>query len=483
MTKHDDIAAQVDTQALQDGLPLPREKRPWSPFTIFSTSVATAIATWCFIIGGFVSYFLPAGTGTLAIVAGSLVGILFIVLACLPVSSKYGVDVVAASKPQLGIRGSGFSILLVYSATLGWNVYLFVLLGRAVTAILGGFGIPEQPWMVGAFGAVGVLVVLVLLRNGATNVRKFAVTLSLAVLGLSLVIMIMLISVAGWDALVSAPAVAPWGDFAIDWTSSLEVLIASNLSWWAYTGAMVRNSPSARASLWPVVFGLGLAVGIGSLTGLYGGLLQPDSGGDPTQYLVDVGGPVFGITALVFIVLANIGTALVGAYASTIAFRQLRVVKKLTWVQSTLIAILPAAILAGFFADFVFANFGVFLGFLGLAFAPMCGIQIVDYFILRHQRLDVASLYTHDRRSQYWYWGGFNLVGFVAFIAGVAAYLYLLDPISYESRPPFQYTTATIPALIVAGLVYWIGSRFVNVPLGKGGYTRVHSASPVDQKR
>lgn len=473
MTLQSDLTAQLDKQSVQDGLPLPRAKRTWGPFSIFSTSVSTAIATWCFIIGGFVSYFLPAGTGTLAIMAGALIGILFIILACLPISSKYGIDAVAASKAQLGNRGSGLAIALVYLSTLGWNVYLFVLLGRAVTAILGGFGAEAQPWMPGAFGVVGVLVVLVLLRNGATNVRRFSVAISIAVLVLSFAIMFMLISASGWDALIGAPAVAPWGVFAIDWTSSMEVLIASNLSWWAYTGVLVRNSPSARKAIWPAFFGLGVAVGVGSLTGLYGGLLQPDSGGDPTQYLVDVGGPLFGIIALVFIVLANIGTALIGAYACTVAFRQIRVVKKTSWLTSTMIAIVPAIVLAGFFQEWVFGNFGTFLGFLGLAFAPMCGIQIVDYFILRKQRLHVASLYLNDGRSHYWFWGGINWVSIAAFIAGVITYLYLLDPISYESRAPFQYTTATIPALVIAGLVYWVGTKLITIPLGKGGYAAV----------
>ena len=86
MSTQEHLAAQIDKAAMQDGLPQPRGKRTWGPFTIFSTSVATAIATWCFIIGGFVAYYLPAGTGTLAIIAGSLGGILFLVLACLPVS-------------------------------------------------------------------------------------------------------------------------------------------------------------------------------------------------------------------------------------------------------------------------------------------------------------------------------------------------------------------------------------------------------------
>ena len=57
----------------------------------------------------------------------------------------------------------------------------------------------------------------------------------------------------------------------------------------------------------------------------------------------------------------------------------------------------------------------------------------------------------------------------------------LLDPVTYESRAPFQYTTATIPALVVAGLVYWIGTQVVSVPLGKGDYRATGASVSVDR--
>jgi len=456
--------------ATENGWPQLRSQRTWGPFAVFSTSVSTAIATWCFIIGGFAAYYLPAGQGTLAVLAGSLIGILFIVLACLPVSAKYGVDAVASSVPQLGTRGSLLAVVLIYLSTLGWNVYLFVLLGRAVRSIGGAFGLALPSWTAGAAGVTAVLVVVLLLRSGAAAVRNFSQGIAIAVLVLAFVIMALLINSAGLDTLLAAPAVAPAEDANVNWASAMEVLIASNLSWWAYTGAMVRNSPSARKSLWPVVLGLGLAVGVGSLTGLYGALLNPDSGGDPTQFLVEIGGPVFGAVALAFIVLANVGTAVVGVYAATVAVRQLPPVRKMSWISSTLIAAIPALVLAGFFADIVFANFSVFLAFLGIAFAPMCGIQIMDYYFLRRQSYDVGSLYSTRPSSFYYYWGGVNPVGFGAFIVGVATYLYLLDPVTYASRPPFSFTTATIPTVVIAGLVYWLGTKLVLLPLGKGGY-------------
>jgi NCS1 family nucleobase:cation symporter-1 len=64
------------------------------------------MATWCYIIGGYVAYYLPAGKGIIAMVAGSLVGILLILLATMPVATKLGIDSVASSIPQLGTRGS-----------------------------------------------------------------------------------------------------------------------------------------------------------------------------------------------------------------------------------------------------------------------------------------------------------------------------------------------------------------------------------------
>ncbi|AUI53825.1 cytosine permease [Arthrobacter crystallopoietes] len=459
-----------DSSAVENGWPQLKSQRIWGPFAVFSTSVSTAIATWCFIIGGFAAYYLPAAQGTLAVLAGSLIGILFIVLACLPLSAKYGIDAVSGSVPQLGTRGSLLAVVLIFLATLGWNVYLFVLLGRATVSIGGAFGLQLPDWSVGAAGAFAVLVVLVLLRKGSAAVRNFSQFIAIAVLILAFVIMFLLINSAGLDTLLTAPAIAPAEDTKINWASAMEVLTASNLSWWAYTGAIVRNSPSARKSLWPVVLGLGLAVGVGSLTGLYGGLLVPDSGGDPTQFLVEIGGPVFGIIALAFIVLANIGTAVVGVYAATIAVRQLPAMRNSSWVFSTGVSALPALVLAGFFADTVFNSFGTFLAFLGIGFAPICGIQIADYFFLRRQRYDVGSLFNTTASSHYYYWGGINPVGFAAFAAGVATYLYLLDPVTYISRAPFQFTTATIPTVIISGLIYWLGARFILRPLSKGGY-------------
>jgi NCS1 family nucleobase:cation symporter-1 len=49
-------------------------------------------------------------------------------------------------------------------------------------------------------------------------------------------------------------------------------------------------------------------------------------------------------------------------------------------------------------------------------------------------------------------------------------YSLLLNPVSYEPSGLFRYTTASLPAFLVAGLVYYVLTRVVVQPLGLGGY-------------
>jgi NCS1 family nucleobase:cation symporter-1 len=465
--------------AEENGWPLMRSERGFGKLAIFLAAFAAAMATWCFTIGGFVSNYLNATTGTFAILAGSLLGILFVTLATLPMCSKYGIDSIVASRAQLGTRGSYLSLILVYTSTMGWNVILFIYKGRAVAELLVTFGIMDRKYWnlcVAVVGVLAVFVVLQLIRKGPQYVRSRGPIIAIIVAAMSMVVLALLIMRVGARGVLDAVAIAPYDGAAGNWSSAIEVLVAVNLSWWAYSGAIVRTNPSARQSLWSIVIGFGLGVGIGSLVGLYTGLVVKDSVGDPTSFLVDQGGVIVGMIMLVFLLIANVGTAMMGIYASSLAVRQLPKADKLSWKWTIFLVSLPAMVVVGFFANSAESFFSVFLAFLGVAFAPLCGIQIADWFVLRRQRYDVLSLYLSDKSSTYFYVGGVNPVGFVAFAAGIATYIALLDPVSYVYRTPFQYTGASFPAVVVSGLVYIVGASLFLVPRGVGGYSRKGAA-------
>lgn len=459
--------------AEENGWPLTRSERGFGKVAIFLAAFSAAMATWCFTIGGFVSYYLTASSGTYAILAGSLLGILLVTLATLPMCSKYGIDSVVASRAQFGHRGSYLSMLLVYCSAMGWTVILFIYKGRAIAELLVSFGVIDRRYYglcVAVVGVVAVFAVLALIRKGPEYVRSRGPVVAVMVAVMSFVVLALLLQRVGVQGVLDALPVAAYDGVAGNWASGLEVLIASNLSWWAYIGAIVRTNPSARNSLWPVVIGFGFGVGLGSLTGLYTGLVVTDSGGDPTHFLLDQGGLVIGGLMLMFLLVANVGTAMMGIYASSVAVRQIPRADRLSWKMTIFLVSIPVMIVVAFFAQSAGSFFSIFLAFLGVAFAPMCGIQIADWYLLRRQRYDVVSLYLSGRSSKYHFLAGFNPVGFVAFAAGVVTYIYLLDPVSYTYRAPFQFMTATFPAAIVAGAVYIAGVVIFLRPRGIGGY-------------
>ncbi len=93
---------------------------------------------------------------------------------------------------------------------------------------------------------------------------------------------------------------------------------------------------------------------------------------------------------------------------------------------------------------------------------PICGILIVDYFLLRKTRLNIDGLYRH--MGPYRYTGGFNPVAVVAFIIAVVPNLpgFLKAAGFVDSVPSiFEiiYTYAWFVGFGLAALLYLVGMK------------------------
>ena len=238
---------------------------------------------------------------------------------------------------------------------------------------------------------------------------------------------------------------------------TIELGIAGGLSWWPYVGGLTRNAKSTRTAVVPSVLGLGAMMSLVLVIGLIAALVVPESAGDPTAFLIGVGGPVFGVVALLFLVLANIGTIMVGAYSAALGLKQLPAVdRRISWQGAVLLVLAPMLLIAVFLAEPFMANYGAFITLAGILLGPICGMQIVDYYLVRRQELDVRSLYSLDGSGQYWYFGGYNPAGIAGLAAGMGTYLALMNPFTYEPVVDIGILTAAIPGVIVAGIVYYV---------------------------
>ena len=62
-------------------------------------------------------------------------------------------------------------------------------------------------------------------------------------------------------------------------------------------------------------------------------------------------------------------------------------------------------------------------------------------------------------------------------IVGCSSYIYLLNPITYESHGPFRFLTASLPSTLLAAVVYLAVTRLFVIPAGRGGYSRLGTAA------
>lgn len=55
---------------------------------------------------------------------------------------------------------------------------------------------------------------------------------------------------------------------------------------------------------------------------------------------------------------------------------------------------------------------------LGMFVAPMTGVMLCDYLVIRRRRVSIPDLYSGDPSSMYWYRNGFHWRAIVAFVLG-----------------------------------------------------------------
>jgi NCS1 family nucleobase:cation symporter-1 len=441
--------------------PLLPAERSWGAWRLGIALATAAAATWCYIIGEYTGYYLNFFQGAAALSAGSMIGMLLAFLAAGPVCARFGIDSIASTKPQFGARGWIIPAAMQLISIVGWNSLLLIFGAKSATQLMITLGV-----MPAGFGARQVvpaatllacgLIYLTLLR-GATGVTKMSNILA-AHVPIGCWMLYLLVSRRWPELRLAQPSMAS-PDKLWNYTTGVEIGITATMSWWPYIGAMIRMAPNARTAVVPVMLGMGAATPLLSLIGIAGILVLKSS--DPSQWLRQVGGPAYAILALVFVTAANFGTAITGIYSSAIGLRNFAALERVSWSTLLLLTIAPVGLVGAAIPELFFARFGAFLAFLGVGFAPLCGIQIADYFLLRKRSVSIRAIYGRDPASPYLTVAGFNPAALLALALGCLVYLNLLNPLTYASSGPYRFLTASIPAALCAAIGYVLFSKLL----------------------
>ncbi|WP_342038155.1 purine-cytosine permease family protein [Brevibacterium ammoniilyticum] len=439
--------------------PLLKSERTWSGWDFAWVNTALAIATWAFLVGGSTALLVGFADGVAAMIIGNAIGLCFMVLASIPASQLYGTEQYTLLRGAFGVVGVGLIVFTIILVTeMGWSSLLAVMAGRATSQVAGtliGTEFDQYGPLVTVGGLVAIGIAWFVLSRGPVTIGRFNKYVAPGLAIITVIMMIVLVATTSWDTLREASPLAPFDDPQLNFMVAVEFNVGVDVSWYPVMGSLARMTRSRRAAVWPAFGGLFLATLIAQAVGMAAALTIGDS--DPTYWMVPLGGPILGIAVLVFIGFANITSMSSIVYSTILAIRQSAgpALRRVPWKALTAAFFVVPAIMT-FFPQFMYEQFMVFVSFSGAFLTAICGVALADYFVLRRQHIDLRDLYLGSAGRLYAYTGGINWAGIVAVLVGAGFYLWLYNPVTLETAAAFSVITASLPAAILAAIVYLV---------------------------
>ena len=455
-------------------LPLLPHERIWGFWQHSWVNVGLAIATWAFLQGAAVAYYVGFVQAIATVIIGYGVSVLAVALApCLP-SVKYGIEQFVGLRSTFGEVGARL-VMITMSTVLAaaWSAVLAIMFGHGLVVVANqvfGIELSQAGAAASLLALIAITVSALILARGPVSVEAVCRVLAPLLLIILVGIIVIVFSQNTWGELA---ALAPLGGLSDDphlsFVLAVELSIAGGFAWWPNLGNLARLTRTSRAAFWPNWLGVFGASVVAAVVGAVAALsLQVE---EPTQWFIPLAGIGVGVVALAVVCLANITAILSQGYASMVALKGGggRFFRVAAWPWLIAAILVPAAVLV-FVPAAVYDNYGRFLSWGAIVLAPLCAVQIVDYFLLRRRQISVRDLFLPAAQSAYGYWKGVNYAAFAAVAAGALTYSLLLNPVSYEPSAVFRYTTASLPAFVVAGLAHYVLTSVVVRRRGLGGY-------------
>ncbi|MBW2695092.1 MAG: hypothetical protein JRE70_01375, partial [Deltaproteobacteria bacterium] len=145
----------IRDESLYGRLPLLPDEREYGMRSANTSCFAYAVATWCFLTGGYVAQYLGAIDGMICLLTGSVIGTFLTTMAPALGSQRYGLEAIDYTKSAFGQRGSRILLIFYLINQLGWTGLILVMFGNGIRNILAGFGFEPGAWVAGAGVAVG----------------------------------------------------------------------------------------------------------------------------------------------------------------------------------------------------------------------------------------------------------------------------------------------------------------------------------------
>jgi NCS1 family nucleobase:cation symporter-1 len=441
----------VETRTIEMVSESERHGVPFNQFTLWFSANLQITA----VVDGALS--IVFGAEALTAIIGLLIGNILggIVMALHSAQGpRLGLPQMISSRAQFGVKGATLPLILVVIMYLGFAATGTVLSGQAINLM---FGVSHPAFGIVAFGLLTAVVAIVGYR--LIHTVRIASIVSIVGFGYLAIRLFSLydISQAFGQKPFSVASLLLTVALGAGWQLTFAPYVAD---YSRYLPSNTKNSSTFLNTLLGSVIGAQLAMTFGVLVAALGATFLKNQVG----FMGELAGPALAVVVYLAIVGGKLTVNCLNAYGGFMtmlttvsSFSNQRSVSQAARIVYILLFIFVSmAIALWASADFL-SSFKNFVLLLLAVFVPWSAINLVDYYLISKERVDIPALYDPNGR-----YGAYNWVALGCYVLGILVQIPFLNQALYQgpiSKMLDDADISWIVGLAVTSVVYYALAR------------------------
>jgi len=421
----------ADPRLLNEDLaPTSPEKKTWGLYNIFAMWMSDVHS-----VGGYTfaaSLFLLGLSGWMVLLA-LLIGILIVNVLMNWVgtpSQRNGIPFPVMARVSMGVMGANLAATIRGIVGIVWYGVQTYFASKAVATLVLVFFPDAASLRTSSFLRLDLLgwscflfmwfFQLLIFQRGMETIKKFIDFCGPAVYVVMFALMIWILSQAGWGSLSLS-----LGNRELSGAEAAGAMVSAILLVVAYFAALLLNfgdfarfARSEREMKWGnflglpvnfIVFSIITVIVTAGSVKVFGTMIM-----DPVEIVSRIENKFAVVIGSITFVIATMGINIVANFVSPAYDISNLFPEKIDFKKGGLIAsILAVVVCPWIFVDSPKA-ITVFVSVFGAVLAPLYGIMMADYYLMKRQVVQVNELYTMSPSGRYFYDGGWNRRGLMA---------------------------------------------------------------------
>lgn len=452
-----DVNKQIEREAFFGVVPILKKDKLYGFIDALLILSGYCIATWSYTQGSY----LATLVGFKQLLIGAFFGaLLMLAIYQLPVilSVRYGIDIWIWLRAVFGKNGVTLMTVVIILINFPWYAVCADLFSSSMENLLGIFNITLPSYAHTILAVLCVVIGTILAYRGLRTITWTTRILVPLLLLLGVMVVIVGFTSVPFDVIWEYKPIREQGEpNIIPYIISIEANFAFVITLVGGMAEVPRITKTERSGFWAGVFGQGIAgsffVVVGAVMAIAMQYVTGEMIDDPTMMLATLSVPALACSSLLLVAFANIGTQAVGSYIYGVMLKSS--FKKADYRILILILAVYVSLLCvwGKIIDY----FGSFLTISACVYAPLASLLFTDFFVVRRQKISLRSAFGIKGYNAYNYTGGFNWVGMVCVVAGIAMSLMIYNPVSGEIHNMLLFRlTPTGFSFIGTGVLYFV---------------------------